>query len=406
MEKIKKFEELEINPELKRALKEEFGNSDMFPIQFEAIPKILNGKDIIGQAQTGTGKTLAFAIPIIEKIDLNDKNIQAIVITPTRELAVQVGAEIKKFGRYKKIRVLSIYGGVSIDRQADILHQGVHVVVGTPGRLIDQIKRGNLRLGGIKIVVLDEADRMLDMGFIDDIRFILEKIPKEHQTLLFSATIPDSILHLAKDYMRKYELIKVSEDELTVRDTEQVYYKVDYRRKVDLLKEILSKEKIESAIIFCNTKIGVDKLVYVLRKMGFKADAIHGNFSQSRRNKVLSNFRAKRFNILVATDVAARGLDIKGVSHVINYNLPREPGDYVHRIGRTGRAGKVGKAISLVTERDKEFLSKIEWYIDQKIKKVKYTLPEKQYREHKGRDKNYSSEHKSSSPNKYAIGGF
>jgi ATP-dependent RNA helicase DeaD len=411
----KTFDKLKISPELKRAIKD-MGILEMFPIQLEAIPKILKGIDVIGQAQTGTGKTLAFAIPVIEKVDTSSKDVQAIVITPTRELAVQVSEEIKKLGKYKKVKVLSIYGGVSIDRQAEILRKGVHVVVGTPGRLIDQIQRGNLKLNHIKILVLDEADRMLDMGFIEDIRTILQETPKTRQTLLFSATMPEAILNLAKDYMKNHEVIKVSEDELTVEGINQLYCKVDYRRKIDALKYILTHEKIKSAIVFCNTKLTVDKVVNILRKMGFKADAIHGNFSQARRNKVLSNFKEKRFNILVATDVAARGLDIKGVSHVINYNVPRDPKDYVHRIGRTARAGKKGTAISLVTDRDMEFFKSIEWYIDMKIDEMKCELGEfKGRRENRDRKvKHYQRNRREEYPkrehrnrlSKYAIGEY
>ena len=409
----KTFDKLKISPELKRAIKD-MGIFEMFPIQLEAIPKILKGVDVIGQAQTGTGKTLAFAIPIIERIDTSSKNVQAIVITPTRELAVQVSNEVKKLGKYKGVKVLSVYGGVSIDRQAEILSKGVHVVVGTPGRLIDQIQRGNLKLNKVKILVLDEADRMLDMGFIEDIRTILQETPKSRQTLLFSATMPEAILNLAKDYMKEHEVIKVSEDELTVEGINQLYCKVDYRHKMDALKYILNHEKIKSAIIFCNTKVSVDKVVYVLRRMGFKADAIHGNFSQARRNKVLSGFREKKFNILVATDVAARGLDIKGVSHVINYNVPRDPKDYVHRIGRTARAGKKGVAITLVTDRDMEFFKNVEWYIDMKIKEMKCELGEfkgrkegerehKRESRYKPRRENYT---RRNNFNKYAIGNY
>ena len=399
MKKIEKFEELNISPESKKALKD-MNLSEMFPIQIEAIPKILKGRDIIGQAQTGTGKTAAFAIPIIEQINTKQKHTQAIVIAPTRELAVQVSNEIKKLGKYKKISVLSVYGGVSIDKQADVLRRGVHVVVGTPGRLIDQMNRRNLILNAVKIVVLDEADRMLDMGFIEDMRFILEKVPKKHQTLLFSATMPDSILNLAKDYMNNPEVIQVSKDELTVKDTDQVYCEVNYYNKIKTLKAILSKEKIKSAIIFCNTKIGVDRLVDVLKRDGYHTEALHGNFSQSRRNKVLLNFRQGRFNILVATDVAARGLDIKGVSHIINYDIPRDPKDYVHRIGRTGRAGKVGKAIILVSDKNRSLLSSIEWYINMKIRREDYGVEKGKHGEHprKHYHKRYST------TNKYATG--
>lgn len=368
------FEELKVSPEVMQAIKET-RHKEMFPIQAEAIPKILMGKDIISQAQTGTGKTAAFAIPIAEKIHTNQEGIQAIILVPTRELAVQVNEEILKYGKYRGIKTLAVYGGVSIENQINIIREGIHVIVGTPGRVIDHLKRGTLNLGKIKFVVLDEADRMLDMGFIEDINFILETTPKSRQTLLFSATMPDAILKLADRYMKNHETISVSKDEITVKDIEQVYCDVDYYNKIDVLKKIIETENVFSAIIFCNTKAGVDKLAYILKKMKQKVEAIHGNLSQAKRNRVIENFKKGRIVFLIATDVAARGLDIQGVSHVINYNVPQEPQSYVHRIGRTGRAGKHGKAIMFVTDRDRESLGRIEWYIDMPIKKVDYGVP-------------------------------
>jgi len=374
METEKKFKDLKISKEIKDVL-EELKHTEMFPIQAEAIPKLLRGDDLIGQAQTGTGKTAAFSIPILERVDPKHHFVQAIILVPTRELAVQVNQEIQMLGKYKKFRSLAIYGGVSIDQQINTLEKGVQIVIGTPGRIIDHINRGTLELGKIKILVLDEADRMMDMGFIDDIRFILETTPKDRQTLLFSATIPDLILNLAKNYMKEHHILKVSEDEITVKGIKQVYIEVDPYKKVDALKAIFKKDSVNSAIIFCNTKAAVDRLVEVLQRMKFHAKAIHGNFSQARRNRVLQDFKSKRFKIMVATDVAARGLDIKDVSHIINYNVPRDPKDYVHRIGRTGRAGKGGKAIVLVTSYDKEKIREIEWYMDAKIEKADYDIP-------------------------------
>jgi ATP-dependent RNA helicase DeaD len=412
-----KFEELKISPELMRVIKE-LGFSEMFPIQAQTISKLLAGKDIIGQAQTGTGKTIAFAIPIIERVNPNVPFVQAIILVPTRELAVQVNDEIRKFSKYKRVNTLAVYGGVSIEKQIEILRRGVQVVVGTPGRVIDHLERRTLRLDNVQIVVLDEADRMLDMGFVDDIRTILETVPKHRQMMLFSATMPDSIQYLARDYMTEHEVVAVSKDELTVKDTEQVYCEVDYYNKIDTLKKVLEEDKVESAIIFCNTKMGADKLAYVLHKMRYPAEAIHGNLSQMRRNKVMEEFKSGKVRLLIATDVAARGLDIKGVSHVINYNVPQDPKNYVHRIGRTGRAGHPGKAITFVTEKEREFLDGIEWYVNMKLKKVVYQLPprtEQKYEpreEHRHEQRNYrggrSQQYHQSSrgPDRYALGKF
>jgi ATP-dependent RNA helicase DeaD len=377
MDTPKTFDDLKLSPELMKAIKE-IGYGELFPIQAQTIPKLLAGEDIIGQAQTGTGKTAAFVIPILERMNPDVRDVQAIILEPTRELAVQINDEFKKLGKYKRGRSLAIYGGVSIDRQVEILHKGVQIVVGTPGRVIDLIKRGHLNLGRVTMLVLDEADRMLDMGFIDDIRFILENTPHDKQMMLFSATMPESIIYLAEEHMKKHEVVAVSKDEVTVKDTEQVYCEVNYYNKVATMKKVIEDEKIESAIIFCNTKDGVDKLASVMHKMHYPVEAIHGNISQARRTRVMSDFRSGRFKFLIATDVAARGLDIKGVSHVINYNVPQDPKNYVHRIGRTGRAGNPGKAITFVSEREREFLGGIEWFIDMKIRRVDYNVPEEQ----------------------------
>ena len=385
------FEELKISPEVMQAIKET-RHKEMFPIQAAAIPKILEGKDIISQAQTGTGKTAAFAIPIVERIHTNQDGIQSIILTPTRELAVQVNDEMRKYGKYRGIKTLAVYGGVSIENQINRIREGIHVVVGTPGRVIDHIKRGTLKLNKVRFAVLDEADRMLDMGFIEDINYILETTPKNRQTLLFSATMPGAIIKLADRYMKDHETISVSKDEITVKDIEQVYCEVDYYNKIEVLKKIIEKENIFSAIIFCNTKAGVDKLAHILRQMKQKVEAIHGNLSQAKRNRVLENFKKGKIIFLIATDVAARGLDIQGVSHVINYNVPQEPESYIHRIGRTGRAGKHGKAIMFVTDRDRESLGRIEWFIDMPIKKVDYGVPSSGKRppkeQYRGRDSN------------------
>jgi len=373
---IKKFSELNIKKEIKQSIKE-MGFNEMFPIQEQTIPPLLEGKDLIGQAQTGTGKTIAFAIPMLEKIDLNNRWVQAIILAPTRELAVQVHDEIVKIGKHMQIRAVAVYGGVSIENQIRKIHEGAQIVIGTPGRVLDHINRRTLSLGNVKIVVLDEADRMLDMGFIEDIRKILEETPKNRQTMLFSATMPEPIVYLAAEYMKPdYINISVSKDEITVKEIEQVWAPVSYYTKTRTIEKIMQVENVDSALIFCNTKVGVDKLVKSLRHIGIKAEGIHGNLSQTQRNRVMDGFKSGHIRVLVATDVAARGLDIKGVSHVINYNVPKDPKDYVHRIGRTGRAGMKGKAITFITDRDDEAWGQVRWYVDMEIPRKDYLTKE------------------------------
>ncbi|WP_457641100.1 DEAD/DEAH box helicase [Persephonella sp.] len=320
-------------------------------IQKKAIPIVLEGKDLVAQAQTGTGKTAAFGIPIVEKVNPKGRKIQALVLVPTRELAIQVTKEIKDIGREKRIFALAVYGGKSIKHQIDFLKKGKDVViVGTPGRIKDLIERKVLDLSNVKTFVLDEADRMLDMGFIEDIEFIFSQTPVEKQTLLFSATIPKAILRLAEKFLKdNYEVIRIKPEEVTVDRIRQKAYRVDSGKEFDILTEILEENEGRKSIIFTETKKGADDLSKKLRNKGFNADAIHGDYSQAKREKVLRDFRRNRIDILVATDVAARGLDIKGVDVVYNYSLPRDVESYVHRIGRTGRAGKEGLAISIIS---------------------------------------------------------
>lgn len=373
---ITKFSELNIRKEIKQSIKE-MNLDEMFPIQKQTIPMLLEGRDLIGQAQTGTGKTIAFVIPMLQNLDLDNKWVQEIVIVPTRELALQVYEEVLKVGKHMHVRAVAVYGGVSIENQIRSIREGAQIVIGTPGRVLDHINRRTLNLNNVKIVILDEADRMLDMGFIDDIRRILEETPKNRQTALFSATMPEPIVYLAAEYMKPdYANISVSKDEITVKEIEQVWTNVDYYTKTRTLEKIMQIENIDSALIFCNTKIGVDKLVTSLRHIGIKAEGIHGNLSQPRRTHVMEKFKTGEIRVLVATDVAARGLDIKGVSHVINYNVPKDPKDYVHRIGRTGRAGKIGKAITLVTDRDAEEWGQVQWYVDMEIPRIDYLTKE------------------------------
>ncbi len=345
---LESFEELRVSRNILSAVKE-MGFTVPTPIQQQAIPLLMQGDDIIGQAQTGTGKTAAFAIPILESID-ESPSVQALVLVPTRELAVQVAEEMRTLGKHSHgAKVLEVYGGVDIERQVMHLNHGVNIVIGTPGRLIDLIKRGSIKLSGVRIAVLDEADRMLDMGFIDDVEFILSHLPKERQTALFSATMPKPIIDLSHKFMVSPEFIKVSEDKLTVEGITQYYMGLDPRDRIDALCTLFKARAATLSIVFCRTKRGADNLETILRDRGFKALSLHGNLSQAQRDKVMQKFRAGEIDILVATDLAARGLDVEAVSHIINYNLPEESAQYVHRIGRTGRAGKSGEAISFAT---------------------------------------------------------
>jgi len=336
----------------------EMGFEEPSPIQSQTIPLVLAGHDVIGQAQTGTGKTAAFGIPIVETIS-DQRQIQALVLTPTRELAIQVSEELSKIGKNRRIKTLPIYGGQSIERQIRALKLGVQVVIGTPGRLLDHIRRNTINLKAVKILVLDEADEMLDMGFIDDIEKILEHVPTAtRQTLLFSATMPEPILALAKKYMKDPVRVTVSKEQLTVPLIDQFYYET--RNKLDALCRVLDTEDASQLIIFCRTKKGVDELVASLQARGFIADGLHGDLSQVQRDRVMKRFREQKLEILVATDVAARGLDIENITHVINYDIPQDPESYVHRIGRTGRAGKKGVAITFIEPREFRQLKIIE----------------------------------------------
>ncbi|PKM81811.1 MAG: RNA helicase [Firmicutes bacterium HGW-Firmicutes-14] len=368
MHELKKFGSLELSRRVLNAITD-MGFEEPSPIQAEAIPLLMEGEDVIGQAQTGTGKTAAFAIPILEKMNPKFRGVQALVLTPTRELAIQVAEEITKIGKYKQSRALAIYGGQSIDRQILTLKRGVHIVVGTPGRLLDHLRRKTLKLDSIRFAVLDEADEMLDMGFIDDIETILRETPGEKQTLLFSATMPAEIQRLAKKYLRNPRFVSVSRDELTVPQIEQVFYEVKEFNKLEGLCRVLDVTDIKQAIIFCRTKRGVDELVAGLEARGYESEGLHGDLTQAQRNRVMRKFREGRAEILVATDVAARGLDIENVSHVINYDIPQDPESYVHRIGRTGRAGKAGSAVSFVIPKEYRLLRLIEKTVNTRIKR-------------------------------------
>lgn len=344
------------------------GYEEMSPIQAQAIPKILEGMDIVGQAQTGTGKTAAFGLPMLQSIDPKNKKLQGIVLCPTRELAIQVADEFHKFSKYLAgIKILPIYGGQEISRQIRALKGGVQIVIGTPGRVLDHIRRHTLKLSDVTMVTLDEADEMLNMGFREDIEMILSETPDERQTLLFSATMPQPIYELTKKYQKSAEFIKVVKKELTVPMIEQYYYEVKPKNKLDVLTRLIDMYNPKRSLIFCNTKRQVDELVSALLGRNYFAEGLHGDMKQQQRDRVMSAFRNGRTEILVATDVAARGIDVDDVEAVFNYDLPQDDEYYVHRIGRTGRAGKTGRAFSLVIGRDIYKLRDIQRYCKTKI---------------------------------------
>jgi len=361
------FSDLGLSPEVLRAVVE-VGYEETTPIQEQTIPLLLAGRDVIAQAQTGTGKTAAFALPTIERIDPKQVRPQALILAPTRELVIQVAGAMHKLGKYRELAVVPIYGGQPIERQLRSLRHGVHIVVGTPGRLMDHMRRGTLSLEGIATVILDEADEMLDMGFLEDIEYILAQAPSDRQTALFSATIPMRINVLARTYMRDAITISIEAEKVTVPQIRQTYYEVRDREKLDALTRILDFESPDSVIIFCARKSDVDELGETLQGRGYTAETLHGDLSQVQRDRVMRRFRDNTVEVLVATDVAARGLDIVGVSHVINYDIPWDPESYVHRIGRTGRAGRKGEAITLVTPRERRLLSIIERHINKRLK--------------------------------------
>lgn len=343
-----KFSEMNLNEEIVRSLKEE-GLVETFPIQENTMPHILNGEDLIGQAHTGSGKTFAFSLPIIQMIDPKVKGITALILVPTRELAIQVNDEIKKAAKYTGVKSIAIYGGVSLNMQFHTLKWGQQIVVATPGRLIDLLDRRAISLSHVKFLVLDEADRMLDMGFIEDIRYIVDNIPKNRQTLLFSATMPRDIINLSERYMKHAVKVLLDEDEMSIDLIEQTYLVVEERKKLFHLTEILKTIK-GKILIFCSTKQRTRRLSRDLYLNGFKTVAIHGDLSQNQREDSLSRFREGKSQILVATDVAARGIDIPRIEQVINFDVPMDPLMYFHRIGRTARAGESGKALTLVSQ--------------------------------------------------------
>ena len=350
MEFMKDF--IGLSPEVAQAI-EDMGFESATPIQEEAIPPMLEGRDIIGQAQTGTGKTAAFGIPLVEKLDVEDKSVQALVLCPTRELALQTAGEIMKLSRHRPgTRVTPVYGGQPIERQLRALSAGTQVVVGTPGRVMDHMNRGTLDISKIKLVVLDEADEMLDMGFRDDIETILSATPETRQTALFSATMPKPIYMLAKQYLKAPVHVEIARKELTVERIAQSYISVRSFHKGELLSRLLILNDVKLALVFCNTKMGVETVVTDLQHRGFSAAGLHGDMRQIERDAIMARFRNGLIHVLVATDVAARGIDVDDIEAVFNYDLPQDVEYYVHRIGRTGRAGKEGRAYTFVVGRE------------------------------------------------------
>ncbi|MDR0723683.1 MAG: DEAD/DEAH box helicase [Endomicrobium sp.] len=366
-----KFTELNLSNEIIKAVAD-LGFEEATHIQSLSIPKLMSGLDIIGQAQTGTGKTAAFGIPVLEKVDPKNKDVQTIILCPTRELAIQVAEELKLFSKYKRgINIVPVYGGQPIQRQIGALSKGAQIVIGTPGRVIDHLERKTLNLQTASTIVLDEADEMLDMGFRDDIELILKALPQERQTVFFSATMPKEFLSLTKKYQKNSETVKVISEKLTVPLIEQYYFDLREHQKLEALTRCLDIHDPKLSIVFCNTKKKVDEVTSSLQARGYGADALHGDMNQSQRDRVMTKFRSGSIEVLIATDVAARGIDVDDIDMVFNYDVPKDDEDYVHRIGRTGRAGRAGKAYSFVSGKDIYKLRDIQKYTKATIKRTK-----------------------------------
>ena len=361
------FEDLHLSKEMYQAIAD-MGFEEPTTIQNRSIPYMLDGKDVIGQAQTGTGKTAAFGIATLERIDPRNKELQVVILCPTRELAIQVSEELKNLSKYKKgIRILPVYGGQPIGRQIKALKEGVQIVIGTPGRVMDHLNRRTLKMNGVKILILDEADEMLDMGFRDDIETILRKIPEQRQTILFSATMPKAILNLTKRYQSNPQLIKLVHKEMTVPNVEQFFVEVKQQAKTEVLSRLIDLHDLKLSLVFCNTKRRVNELVESLVARGYLADGLHGGLQQKQRDSVMSKFRGGEIDILVATDVAARGIDVGATDAVFNYDIPTDDEYYVHRIGRTARAGKAGRAFTFVAGKEMYRIRQIQRFTKTKI---------------------------------------
>lgn len=365
------FKDLDLSKEVQKALAE-MGFEEATPIQSQSIPHILKGEDVIGQAQTGTGKTCAFGIPAIEMLESDNEGVQVLILCPTRELAIQISEELKNVSKHKKgVRILPVYGGQPIDRQIAALKKRPQIVIGTPGRIMDHMRRRTLKLSDLKMVILDEADEMLNMGFREDIDTILEKVPEEKQTILFSATMPKEIMDLTNKYQKTPVHIKAAHKQLTVPSIEQFYLEVSESSKLEVLSRLIDANSINLALVFCNTKKRVDELTSSLQSRGYSAEALHGDMRQEQRDKVMARFRKGHIDILIATDVAARGIDVDNIEAVFNYDIPNDEEYYVHRIGRTGRAGRTGKAFSFVVGRDIYKLRDIQRYTKSKVTLIK-----------------------------------
>ena len=364
---VTKFEELQLDDRIIRAITE-MGFEEASPIQAQAIPVVLEGRDMIGQAQTGTGKTAAFGLPLLQKVDPKVKKLQAVVLLPTRELAIQVAEELRRFAKFMHgIKVLPVYGGQDIVRQIRALKDGTQIVVGTPGRVMDHMRRKTVKMDHVHTVVLDEADEMLNMGFLEDMETILSQLPEERQTLMFSATMPQAIADIAKKFQKDPVTVRVIKKELTGPKVTQYYYEVKPKNKVEVMCRLLDMYSPKLSIVFCNTKRQVDELVQALQGRGYFAEGLHGDLKQVQRDRVMESFRNGRTDILIATDVAARGIDVGNVEAVFNYDIPQDDEYYVHRIGRTGRAGREGKAFSLVVGKEVYKLRDIQRYCKTKI---------------------------------------
>jgi len=395
----KLFSELGLSPELLKAVVQ-MGYEEATHIQSQAIPALLSGSDVVGQSQTGSGKTAAFALPAIEKVDVRLRAPQILILCPTRELAVQVAEEVAKLAAFKKgVREIPIYGGQSYDRQLRGLRDGAQIIIGTPGRVMDHLDRRTLKLDQVKMVILDEADRMLDMGFLDDIRTVLKQAPAERQTVFFSATLPRPIQDLIKTFTKNPVNVTIETQALTMPAIDQVYYEVDRRFKLDVLCRLIDLQDISFGIIFCATKMMVDELTEHLLARGYSADKMHGDMTQAMRERVIAKFRKRGLDFLVATDVAARGLDVDDVEVVFNYDLPHDGDDYIHRIGRTGRAGRSGRAITFVSGREIYKMQSIIRFTKGKIRRER--IPSEEEVEKKRANSFYDSLHKTLEEGKY-----
>lgn len=381
---VHNFNDLPLSRDVLKGIKA-LGFKTPSPIQAESIMPLLEGRDVIGQAQTGTGKTAAFGIPMIEGVDLSDKSVQGLILAPTRELAIQIADHLMRLSRYTGVKICPIYGGEKINKQINQLKRGVHIVVGTPGRVIDHIQRGTLRLRAVKMVVLDEADRMLDMGFVKDINKILDKTPKKKQMSLFSATMDRNIWKICNKYMIKPEKILVSKDEITLEQIDQKFIRVDNSSRFPILKELIEEQGIRKAIVFTRTKRGAYRLSKQLKNNGYNAGALHGDLTQAQRDKVTRNFRKDKVDFLAATDIAARGLDIGGITHIVNYNMPMETTSYFHRIGRTARMEAEGTSILFVAHGEESAFDDIKARTNLNITELKTSIevqagPPKKYK--------------------------